>query len=104
MPTRRTPLRRGERARRISPRAEAAWRSCDYHGLHKALGLGPHETSPLPHEVMALGCYQGEPPEWMSSEQWPNWHQAVELQKQLLELLWPTGCGGVTARVRRQFE
>ena len=75
MPTRRTPLRRGERARRMTPLAEAAWRSCNYVDPHKALGLSPPETSPLPHEVTALGCYQGEPTAWMSSEQHRDWRR-----------------------------
>ena len=69
----------------MTPLAEAAWRSCNYVELHKALGLSPPETSPLPHEVTALGCYQGEPTAWMSSEQHRDWRQAAELQRQLLD-------------------
>jgi hypothetical protein len=47
MPPRRTPKRRGERARRISPAAIAAWKAGDGMGLYRALDLRPWMPNPL---------------------------------------------------------
>ncbi len=43
---------------RITPEAVDAFRAGDYLGLHRALGLAPWETSPLPSDVTALGVRQ----------------------------------------------
>jgi hypothetical protein len=47
MPTRRTPKRRGERSRRITPAAIAAWQTGDWMGLYRALDLRPWMPHPF---------------------------------------------------------
>jgi len=70
---------------RITPEAVEAFRAGDYSGLHRALGLRPWETSPLPVSVTALGVDQGDPPAWMTTEHHTDWQQAQALQRRLLE-------------------
>jgi hypothetical protein len=79
MPTRRTHISRKRVA--ISPEAVAAWRACDYIGLHRALRLHPSEPSPLPLPVTALGC---DPSEEAYDDD--GWRRAVELQRELLRI------------------
>jgi hypothetical protein len=90
MPTRRTPNRRGTK-RRITPQAIAAWKACDFHGLHDALGLAPFEQSPLPEEVTALGVSEDSGPRSDSpADPWAfSWQQAIELQRELYEVAGP---------------
>jgi hypothetical protein len=84
----RKPLkRRGQR--HITETALDAWRRCDYHALHKALGLRPWQRSPLPYEATCLGVselvtHDQETP-WNES-----WEPAMELQRDLVKLAgWP---------------
>jgi hypothetical protein len=48
MPTNRTRRRRDKSPPRIGPEAIAAWRTYDWNALHRALGLNPWHSSPLP--------------------------------------------------------
>jgi hypothetical protein len=96
MTTNRKPVNRS-RTRQISPEAIAAWEVADFHALHRALGLGPADASPLPYEITALGVYdddgdddseraniRGDGP-WKRSLK-----PAVRLQRQLLKIAgWP---------------
>jgi hypothetical protein len=60
MPTNR---RKRDRTKRyqITPEAIAAWKACDYHPLHRALGLMPWDLSPLPREITPLGVSEDMP-------------------------------------------
>jgi len=82
------PIKRREskhRMHRITPEAIAAFEAGDYHGLHNALGLFPHESSPLPADITALGVRQGEPPDWMTNAGTiADYRQAQALQRELI--------------------
>jgi len=95
MPTNRTPVNR-RRIRQLSPEVIAAWTACDFHALHRALGLGPADSSPLPYEVTALGVGDDddlplEPNHPRSNGPWArSLKTAVTLQRQLLRIAgWP---------------
>ena len=53
MPTKRRRL--ANRAIGISPAAAEAWRTGDFYELNRALGICPHQFTPWPMEVSALG-------------------------------------------------
>ena len=56
-----------------------AWRSCNFDTW---------ERSPLPREVSSLGCSEGE--ESDSGPSHESWHQAIELQRELIKIAgWP---------------
>ena len=80
------------RGTRITTEVIEAWRSCNFDTLHKALDLRPWERSPLPREVSSLGCSEGE--ESDSGPSHESWHQAIELQRELIKLscfpVWPS--------------
>ena len=95
MPTNRTPVNR-RRIRQLSPEVIATWTACDFHALHRALGLGPADSSPLPYEVTALGVGDDddlplEPNHPRSNGPWArSLKTAVTLQRQLLRIAgWP---------------
>lgn len=76
------------RGTRITTEVIEAWRSCNFDTLHKALDLRPWERSPLPREVSSLGCSEGE--ESDSGPSHESWHQAIELQRELIKIAgWP---------------
>jgi hypothetical protein len=91
MPTRRTPLRRSL-LRKINPAAIEAWKVADYLALHRALRLSPGDMSPLPETITALGCSEENPPnpDWKPRPWDKSYTQAIELQREFLELAgWP---------------
>jgi hypothetical protein len=82
--------------RQLTLEAIAAWKAADFHALHRALGLGPADASPLPYEITALGVSddddfnshrasaRGDGP-WKRSLK-----QAATWQRQLLHIAgWP---------------
>ncbi|WP_026190873.1 hypothetical protein [Methylobacterium sp. WSM2598] len=71
------------RDHRITAEAVEAFEAGDYLRLHAALGLGPHEASPLPEAVDGLGVGDGPPPPWGNAFS-ASWTQAQELQRELL--------------------
>src|SRR6188472_3143559 len=93
MATKRRTIRRGIRSNRLTPEVIAAWMACDYRALHCALGLQPHEPSPLPREIGALGCSE-EDLARVAPDSPRLWDKALprslELQRRLLALAgWP---------------
>ena len=93
MPTVRRPLRRNLR-RRISPAAIASWQAADFKALHSALGLGPHEASPLPETIISLGVSEESAAlvrrKGSSRCFEQTYAQAIELQRELMSVAgWP---------------
>ena len=77
---------RKQRPHRITPAAIEAFEAGDYLRLHRALGLGPHQPSPLPESIEPLGVNPDrEPIEYPPGAAWrQEWPLAVELQRELL--------------------
>lgn len=75
----------------ITDEVVSAFKAGDYLALHRALGLAPHQCSPLPDTITALGVSQDPPPDWMTDErERSDWRNAQMLQAQLLRLVgWP---------------
>jgi hypothetical protein len=97
-------IRRNAR-RRIGEAAIAAWKSCDFHGLHRALGLKPWERSPFQLEVTALGCDEDEFGELDEGDRWDeSWLQAITLQRALLKLAGPPDRDAVLAVCEANIE
>ncbi len=90
MSTKRRTIRRGKNGQ-LTPEAIAAWHACDYNALHCALGLYPHEMSPLPSEVISLGVTEGDVPDPDSTSPFEqSYWKAIELQRKLLAVAgWP---------------
>jgi hypothetical protein len=68
----------------------AAWQAADYRALHRALGLGPW-ASPLPAEITACGCSQGDEVAADSDRCWDRaLPKVLAMQRKLLEVAgWP---------------
>jgi hypothetical protein len=78
--------KRAAKARRfkINDEVVEAYRDRDFLGLHRALGLGCWEMSPLPLAEEPLGCDPLRPPPEQSTYGWDHsWQQAVDLQAEL---------------------
>lgn len=81
MPSKRTRRTRNLASGRITPEAIEAFRAGDWLALHEALGLGPHETSPL--------SVTDDPADrdrctGRGTAGWESWPQAVELRAALM--------------------
>jgi hypothetical protein len=84
MPTKR--VKRGATPIGISAAAIEAWRTGDWHGLNRLLGIAPCDVSPFD----AVGPL----PSWCrtSSTCWcASWPRGAELRKTLLEVAGPPG-------------
>src|SRR5262245_22908017 len=96
MPTARRPLRHTSR-QHINAAVINAWKRCDYHAMHEALGLAPFHRSPLPADACWLGVSQGET--YNDPDMLDRWGpQAQELQKQLMELYGPPDADALRQR------
>ena len=72
------------KAHRITSEALEAFEARDFIALHRALGLGPWEASPLPASVTELGVDPDNPANWNDCQRnTDSWAQAVELQREL---------------------
>jgi hypothetical protein len=102
MTAKRKPVNRDLR-QRLTPAAVAAWRRCDYLGLHRALGLHPAVPSPLPATATSLGVdADDEPPEQDARAR--GWAEAVSLQKELIRLAGFPDCRAAYEENLRQAE
>jgi hypothetical protein len=59
-----------------------AWRSGDFHGLNRALGIRPWQPTPWPIRVTAFGVDQGSCPTFWNPD---DYERAQQLQRALLE-------------------
>ena len=82
MPTMRRRTIRSTKGR-ITAEAVEAFEAGDYHALHRALGLGPWEPSPLPQSVEPLGVDPDNPPPRDGTCWAEAWSKVVELQREL---------------------
>jgi hypothetical protein len=86
MSTNRRTKRRGAKPG-ITPEAIAAWQAADFRALHRALGLAPWEPSPLPREIIALGCSQDDEVDADSGRCWDQaLPKALAIQRKLLKV------------------
>jgi hypothetical protein len=85
MPTNRTRRTRAPSAEFISAEAIRAWKAGDYHALCRAVGTSPHQPSPWPLQLTALGCSQGPPPAHCGEFWRAGWPRAQALQRALYE-------------------
>jgi hypothetical protein len=90
MSTNRRTKRRGAKPG-ITPEVIAAWQAADFRALHRALGLAPWEPSPLPREIIALGCSQDDEVDADSDRCWDRaLPKVLAIQRKLLEVAgWP---------------
>jgi hypothetical protein len=90
----------------ITPEVVAAWQAADYRALHRALGLGPWEQSPLPREIIALGCSQDDEVDADSGRCWDQaLPKVLAIQRKLLEVAgWPECREAYEANLREAKE
>jgi plasmid stabilization system protein ParE len=105
MSTNRRTKRRGAKPG-ITPEAIAAWQAADFRALHRALGLAPWEPSPLPREIIALGCSQDDEVDADSGRCWDQaLPKALAIQRKLLKVAgWPECREAYAANLREARE